>query len=84
MPAGWMPGDPIPLPHMAALQQAAASTPAIPLLPVSGPEALRAPAVVPVQKLLQRPQFDASFLMLDNDDEEVEEDFSSEEESDDE
>lgn len=84
MPAGWMPGDPIPLPHMAALQQAAASTATISVVPVSGPEAARAPAVVPVQKLLQRPQFDASFLMLDNDDEEVEEDFSSEEESDEE
>lgn len=81
MPAGWKPGDPIPLPDLAALQQAGgtagAAAPAAPEPVKEAPTAAAAPA----RPLLQRPVFDASFLMLDNNDlEEADEEFSSSEE----
>jgi hypothetical protein len=82
MPPGWKPGDPIPLPDIAALQQAAAAAAQQAAAPEAGAEEARPPTAAPAKPLLQRPQFDASFLMMDNDYEVAsEEDFSSDEDS---
>ena len=84
MPPGWKPGDPIPLPGSAAAQagppaQAPAAQPAA---PSAQPEAGSLQKPPPPRPLLQRPVFDVDFLMLGEDNEAVEEDFSSEEDSD--
>ena len=80
MPPGWKPGDPIPLPVATATTQTAAATsqPAAPLPPQQEAGSLQKPA--PPRPVLQRPVFDADFLMLGVDNEAVEEDFSSSEE----
>ncbi len=86
MPPGWKPGDPIPLPGGADAQAAPTGQPgaAQPAAPAAPPaqEAGSLQKPPPPRPLLQRPVFDADFLMLGEDNEAVEEDFSSEEDSD--
>ena len=78
MPAGWKPGDRIPIPDIAALQAATAAAAATDVAAARVPPSAAGTA----KPLLQRPQFDASFLMMDNDYEVAsEEDFSSDEDS---
>ena len=85
MPPGWKPGDPIPLPGGAnekagPAAQPAAAQPAAAAVPVQEAGSLQKPP--PPRPVLRMPVFDADFLMLGGDNEEVEEDFSSEEDSD--
>ncbi len=88
MPPGWKPGDPIPLPGSAEAQATPAGQPAAarpagqPTAPLAQQEAGSLQKPPPPRPLLQRPVFDADFLMLGEDNEAVEEDFSSEEDSD--
>ena len=87
MPPGWKPGDPIPLPGSAAAQAAPTGKPAVaqhaaPAASPAQPEAGSLQKPPPPRPVLQRPVFDADFLMLGEDNEAVEEDFSSEEDSD--